>query len=71
MQFKGQIFIEDGGDYGFRLNSDNGSRLFIDGQQVIDNGIQMTTPSMVDGSLRLLPGWHEIQVDYYAHLENR
>jgi hypothetical protein len=50
------------GKAGFRLYSDDGSQLFIDGRMVIDNtpGYRSTS-----GQIDLAPGRHRIRVDFY------
>ncbi|MBN1323591.1 MAG: hypothetical protein JW986_06280 [Methanotrichaceae archaeon] len=63
------------GDYAFRLASDDGSRLFVDGKIVIDNDGVHTTRS-VSGNIYLDRGEHFIEVDYFQsvllfdHLED-
>jgi hypothetical protein len=37
LRFRGYIRVPDSGVYGFHLTSDDGSRLLIDGQEIIDN----------------------------------
>lgn len=38
MQFNGSLIVPHSGDYHIWLGSDDGSRLFLDGQLVLDNG---------------------------------
>lgn len=59
-----RIDIAEAGTYKFRLNSDDGSRLYIDGKQVIDNDGQHSVES-VEGSVELSKGSHDIQVKYF------
>jgi hypothetical protein len=55
---------DEGAPYEFRLTSDDGSWLFIDGALEINNpGVH--GPSAVDGSIILDPGSHEIVIDFY------
>lgn len=64
LRFQGTINLTRDGDYRFQLSSDDGSRLFIDGQQVVDHdGIH--APGTKDGSTKLKAGRHTITVDYF------
>ncbi|MEO6285224.1 MAG: alkaline phosphatase family protein, partial [Dyadobacter sp.] len=64
LQFEGFIQIDTDGKYQFYTQSDDGSKLFIDGKQVMDNdgnhGVQEKT-----GSVELKAGKHAIKVTYY------
>lgn len=62
--YTGKFWIETPGEYGFRLLSDDGSKLRIDGKQVIDNdGVH--PPQSVTASATLTRGIHEIGVEYF------
>ena len=64
LRFLGQIKIDKPGNYTFYLSSDDGSRFYLDGEQLIDNdGLH----GMVEksGSAELQPGLHEIIVTYF------
>ena len=64
MTFDGYIDIAADGDYTFYLSSDDGSRLLLDGNVIINNdgthGVVMKT-----GSTCLAPGYHQIRVEYF------
>lgn len=62
--FKGVLKVPADGNYEFRLNSDDGANLYIDGVKVIDNDGQHQ-PQAVDGSVFLTKGNHDITVDYF------
>lgn len=50
----------------FRMTSDDGSRLYVDGQRVIDlDGIRAMYAPVQSPPLRLAPGPHTIVVDYF------
>jgi hypothetical protein len=52
------------GEYGFRLISDDGSMLWIDGALVVDHdGLHGATPK--EGSIKLAAGEHALQVRYF------
>ena len=66
IRWTGKIKIPKDGKYTFFLESDDGSRLFIDGKKVVDNGglHEMQTDS---GQVELKAGTHELKVDYYEN----
>ena len=56
--------IATAGDYEFRLISDDGSRLVIDGNEVIDHdGPHEETPK--DGTVTLTEGYHDLRVEFF------
>jgi hypothetical protein len=64
IDYSGKFWIETPGLYRFRLTSDDGAMLYIDGQLIADNdGIHSTTVRL--GSIRLEGGRHTIRVPYY------
>lgn len=65
-EFKAYIKIPEKGVYRFYTNSDDGSRLYIDGQLIVDNDGSHSL-KRVDGKVALEAGYHEIVVRY---LEN-
>lgn len=60
----GVIRIPKDGSYTFYLESDDGSRLFIDGKQVVDNGGTHEMSEM-PGRAKLKAGDHEIKVEFF------
>ncbi|QDU62214.1 Cytochrome c [Planctomycetes bacterium Pan216] len=64
IQFEGFLPIREKGSYRFHLGSDDGSRLFIDGQIVIDNdGVHGFESKSKE--IELDAGMHAIAVDYF------
>lgn len=65
----GVLRIPTGGKYTFLLESDDGSRMFIDGKQIVDNG---GTHDMVEtsGVAELKAGDHEIKVEFFDEEED-
>jgi 3-keto-disaccharide hydrolase/PA14 domain/Carbohydrate binding module (family 35) len=60
----GNIDIAAEGSYAFRLTSDDGSRLYIDGQLVIDHdGLHGEEPK--DGTVALTAGYHSLRVEFF------
>ena len=64
VRFKGFIEIPQDGIYRFSSTSDDGSRLFVNGQQVIDNdGVH--SPFSCHGKIELRKGKYPIMLDYF------
>ncbi|MDH7602730.1 MAG: PA14 domain-containing protein [Armatimonadota bacterium] len=75
IRWTGYLDVPREGDYTFYLSTDDGSRLWIDNQLIVDNWGHHALQERV-GTIRLTRGEHEIRVDYYedygwaaAHLE--
>ena len=64
LRFTGNILIEKPGRYRFFTNSDDGSRLYIDGQEVVNNDGNHGM-SEKSGRVRLSEGMHPIVVTYF------
>nr|WP_295931419.1 alkaline phosphatase family protein [uncultured Dyadobacter sp.] len=64
VQFEGFIQIDQEGKYQFATQSDDGSKLFVDGKEVVNNdgnhGVEEKT-----GSIELKAGKHPIRIQYY------
>lgn len=64
IDYHGRIMLPQAGTYRFRLTSDDGSRLHIDGRQVIDNdgihGVQAE-----EAEVTLAAGIHDVRVQYF------
>ena len=64
VRFDGFLHIKHEGDYTFRIGSDDGSRLFIDGKKVADaDGVHPHETKK--GSTKLTKGPHPIRVEYF------
>jgi hypothetical protein len=58
------VYINKPGKYRFALASDDGSRLYIDGKQIINNdGVHST--ERLDGAVTLAGGIHSIRIAYF------
>jgi len=67
INFSGFINIPKAGDYTFYLVSDDGSRLFIDGKQVVENdGNHGETEK--SGTIFLTKGKHAIRIAYFENI---
>jgi subtilisin-like proprotein convertase family protein len=61
-RWTGQVRIEADGMYGFHLDTDDGHRLWIDGNRVDDHlGVAAITTDVAP--LHLDPGWHDVAFD--------
>ena len=64
IRLRGQLAIETPGTYTFALNSDDGSKLYINQNLIVDNdGIH--TPRYVRGNVTLAAGMHHIEIHYF------
>ena len=62
--FTGSIQINSGGNYTFYTNSDDGSKLYINGKQVVNND-GLHAPRERSGSISLSSGRHKIEVQFF------
>lgn len=62
--FEGFLNLSAGGAYNFSLASDDGSKLFIDGVQVVDNDGDHGVIT-ANGSIDLKPGKHALRVEWF------
>jgi len=64
IEYKGFFQAKKGGEYLFRLLSDDGSKLFIDGKLIIDNdGLHGAYPKT--GRIKLDDSRHSIKIQYF------
>jgi len=66
IRWTGIIKIPQDGKYTFFLESDDGSRLLIDGKTVVDNGGLHDMQEQSE-SVELKAGEHEIRIDYFEN----
>ena len=66
LEFYGYIKIDKAGMYNFKLTSDDGAKLFIDREEIIDND---GSHAMIEqqGSTLLSKGFHLIRSTYFQH----
>ena len=55
----------ENGNYNFHADFDDGMNIYIDGQLVITSWRQGTQEKVVDKTVEMTAGWHEIKVEYY------
>jgi len=64
IRYSGSFVVETAGTWTFRLSSDDGTKLFIDGKEIIKNdGVH--SPQVKVGTARLTPGEHEMVLEYF------
>jgi len=64
IRYTGRFTVRKSGQYYFRLVSDDGSMLYVDGYTIIDND-GTHPPSSRLGNMRLLEGEHEFFLSYF------
>lgn len=60
----GNLQVGTGGTHAFRLTSDDGSRLWIDGTLVVDHD-GLHGPTAKEGSISLAPGYHALRIEQF------
>jgi hypothetical protein len=64
IRYTGTVTFPTAGNYAFRILSDDGARLYIDGRLVVDNDGQHA-PAEQRGTIQLTPGNHEVVLEYF------
>ena len=64
VRWTGSIRVPADGKYTFFLESDDGSRLFVDGKQLVDNGGAHGMEE-VAGELQLTAGEHALKIEFF------
>lgn len=64
IRYGGAFRLAKGGEYGFRISSDDGAKLTIDGKLVIDNDGQHP-PKEARGTVKLDSGDHQMVLEYF------
>jgi len=64
VKYSGYIYIAKSGTYDFYINSNDGSKLFISGKELVDNS-GSHGPQERQGQLNLPAGLHAIEVHYF------
>ncbi|HYG74279.1 MAG TPA: PA14 domain-containing protein [Planctomycetota bacterium] len=66
IRWTGVIKVPKDGKYKFYTESDDGSRVFIDGKQVVDNG-GLHAMEEKEGEVELKAGDHDIKVEFFEN----
>jgi hypothetical protein len=64
IRYEGSFSLPKDGSYTFKLTSDDGAILYIDGQKVVDNDGRHTTKT-ASGRRDLRVGAHRLRLDYF------
>lgn len=64
LRFEGRLVADTAGWYRFATDSDDGSALFLDERQVVENG-GVHVRARREGSVRLDPGEHRLRIEYH------
>ena len=64
IRLRGQLKVETAGTYNFKIQSDDGAQLYINGELIVDNdGWQSFTIKY--GSVMLTDGYHDLEIRYF------
>jgi glucose/arabinose dehydrogenase len=66
-------FVLPGGTYRFRSETNDGKRVWVDGQKIIDRWADASTPTGVSvdtGEIRLASGTHTVVMEYYDRTDD-
>jgi Ca2+-binding RTX toxin-like protein len=66
LKFTTELTVTTGGDYTFTTTSDDGSKLFVNGIEVVDNDGHHAAVTE-SGTITLPPGQHTIEIVYYEN----
>ena len=64
VEYTGKLWIENAGRYRFSLLADDGAKLYLNDQLIIDND-RLHNATAMSGGATLTRGVYEIKVDYY------
>ncbi|MEE2780213.1 MAG: PA14 domain-containing protein [Myxococcota bacterium] len=65
VRWDGAVWVKDPGTYTLYLGTNDGGRLHLDGEQVIDNWIDHQFLSFEGYTVDLYTGWHTLSVEMY------
>ncbi|KAJ9443883.1 hypothetical protein DIPPA_31763 [Diplonema papillatum] len=63
----GYLLVDVAGSYTFYLTSDDGSRMYLDGNEIINNG-GTHGEKTVEATRVLEPGMHEVRIEYFEDI---
>jgi len=67
LRFRGYVDIKEAGEYTFQTTSDDGSKLFIDGKEIVNNDGTHAMRAK-SGTVNLKPGMVKIEVGYFEDI---
>lgn len=65
IDYSGGFWVSKSGDYRFKLLADDGARLIVDDQRIIDLDGTHFLSAFAEGHIRLEIGWHTIEIPYF------
>jgi hypothetical protein len=65
IDFTGQIYFPEDGEYQFRTDSDDGSIVFVNGQQVVNNDGVHAITTVIGPTMYFSQGWYTFEEWYY------
>lgn len=68
VRWTGQVKADYNETYTFYSSSDDGPRIWVDNQLIIDNWSDHNPYPEVSANVYLTEGWHDIKVEYYENL---
>src|SRR5262249_38551662 len=67
-RWTGQVLAPQSGDYIFTTTADDGVRLYVNGQLVIDNWVDQSATTKNSAAITLVAGTrYDIRMEYYEH----
>jgi hypothetical protein len=67
VRWRGQIYLPATGAWTFYTYSDDGARLWIDGQAVIDQWVDQAPTLHASSPATYSEGWHDLRMEYYEN----
>lgn len=67
LYFKGFVYVREKGEYTFSVSSDDGTILYIDGKEVVNNDGAHAKITKT-GSIVLTSGWHRLELGYFDNI---
>jgi len=65
IRFSRRFYADTAGTYRFTTTTDDGVRLYVDGELIIADGWRDQAPKSYTGTKSLAVGWHDLRMDHY------
>jgi PA14 domain len=65
IRWEAPLVVDNEADYTFRIVSDDGAKVLIDGMAIVENDAANPAPTEKSGPVHLVKGTHQITVDYF------
>lgn len=69
-RWSGEVYLDSGGSWTFYVTSDDGARLFVNGQQLVDNWTNHGKTEDSGTFQAAAAGWYSIRVEHYNDQRN-